>query len=93
VGVPLNLHYNNHQRGFSVDVPSNQLITSKGRIGLVIAVATVVIFLVAVPVTRLFFAISLGIGIVVAVMLYLWNKLHPVKAEDVDDKHPLKLDL
>jgi len=76
-----------------VEVPNNQLIASKGRIGLVIAVATVVIFLIAIPVTRVFFAISLGIGIIVAAMLYLWNKLHPLKAEDVDDKRPLKLDL
>lgn len=66
-------------------------IAFKGSAGLVIAIAVVVILLVALPAYRLFFVISVGIGVVVAAILYLWHKLKPVKPEDVD-KRPLKLD-
>jgi MFS family permease len=59
--------------------------------GLVAAAAVVSILLVELPAYRWFFLISLGIGIVVAVILSLWNKYRPVRAEDVD-RRPLKLD-
>jgi hypothetical protein len=63
----------------------------KGPAGLIVAVATVVALLVFLPAYRIFFAISLGIALIVAAILHLWHKLHPVRLEDVDDKHPLKL--
>jgi len=63
----------------------------KGAAGLIAAVGVISILLVELPAYRWFFLISLGIGIVVAVILSLWNKHRPVRAEDVD-RRPLKLD-
>jgi hypothetical protein len=63
----------------------------KGTAGLIVAIATVVALLVLLPAYRIFFAISLGIAIVVAVILYFWHKLRPIRPEDVEDKRPLKL--
>jgi len=63
----------------------------KGTAGLVVAIATVVALLVWLPAYRIFFAISLGIAIIVAAILYFWHKLRPVRPEDVEDKRPLKL--
>jgi hypothetical protein len=63
----------------------------KGTTGLVIAAAIVVVVLIAFPAYRVFFAISLGIGIVVAGILYLRNKYRPIRDEDVDNKRPLGL--
>jgi MFS family permease len=64
----------------------------KGTAGLIVAIAVVVGLLIAFPPYRWFFLISLGIGIAVAVILFLWHRLRPVRAEDVEDKRPLKLD-
>ena len=64
----------------------------KGTAGLVVAIATVVVLLVLSPAYRIFLAISFGIAIVVAVVLYFWHKLRPVRIDDVEDKRPLKLD-
>lgn len=64
----------------------------KGKAGLVVAIAVVVGLLVGFPAYRWFFAISLGIGVVVALILFLWHRFRPVRAEDVEDKRPLKLD-
>jgi hypothetical protein len=66
-------------------------ISFKGTASLVVAVGVIIILLVALPAYRLFFLISVTIGVVVAGILYLWHKLKPVKPEDVD-KRPLKLD-
>ena len=63
----------------------------KGTAGLVVAIATVVVLLVLSPAYRIFFGISLGLAFIVAVVLYYWHKLRPVRPEDVDDKRPLKL--
>jgi hypothetical protein len=63
----------------------------KGTTGLVIAAAIIIVVLVAFPAYRVFFAISLGIGIVVAGILYLRNKYRPIRDEDVDNKRPLGL--
>ena len=63
----------------------------KGSAALVVAVGTVVLLLLFLPAYRLFFAISLGIAVVVVVILYFWHKLRPVRPEDVEDKRPLKL--
>jgi MFS family permease len=64
----------------------------KGKAGLMVAIAVVVGLLIGFPAYRWFFLISLGIGIVFAAVLFLWHKLRPVRAEDVEDKRPLKLD-
>jgi hypothetical protein len=63
----------------------------KGRAALIVAIGTVVALLIFLPVYRIFFAISLGIAIVVAAILYFWHKLRPVRPEDIEDKHPLNL--
>ena len=63
----------------------------KGTAALVVAIAVVAVLLVAFPVYRVFFAISLGIAAVVVVILYFWHKLRPIRIEDVEDKRPLKL--
>ncbi len=64
----------------------------KGKAGLLVAIAVVVGLLIGFPAYRWFFAISVGIGVLVAAILFLWHKLRPVRAEDVEDKRPLKLD-
>ena len=63
----------------------------KGTAGLIIAVFVVGILLVAFPAYRWFFAISVGIGLGVALILFLWHKLRPIREEDVEDKRPLGL--
>ena len=67
------------------------LTSLKGRAALIVAIGTVVGLLIFLPAYRIFFAISLGIAIIVAAILYFWHKLRPVRIDDVDDKHPLKL--
>jgi len=63
-----------------------------GRTGLVAAVAVVAVLLIGLPAYRLFFAVSVLLGLAIAGVLYLWHKYKPVKETDVDDdKHPLGL--
>jgi hypothetical protein len=64
----------------------------KGSAALFVAVGTVLALLILLPAYRIFFAISLGIAIIVAVILYFWHKLRPVRIDDFEDKRPLKLD-
>jgi hypothetical protein len=64
----------------------------KGTTGLIIAAVVVVAVLIAWPSYRIFFGISLGIGIIVAGILYLRNKYRPVDEKDVENKRPLGLD-
>ena len=64
----------------------------KGKAGLFVALAVVIGLLIGFPAYRWFFAISLGIGVLVAAALCLGHKLRPVRVEDVEDKRPLKLD-
>jgi hypothetical protein len=63
----------------------------KGSAGLIVAVAVVAILLIALPAYRLFFVISVLIGLVIAGALTLWYKLHPIKEQDVHPKRPLGL--
>jgi len=63
----------------------------RGAAGLVVAIVVVAILLVMLPAYRIFFVISVAIGIVVAGILYVWNKYRPIKEEDVDHKRPLGL--
>ena len=67
------------------------LVSVKGSAALIVAIGTVVAALILLPAYRVFFAISLGIAIIVAAILYFWHKLRPVRIDDVDDKHPLNL--
>jgi hypothetical protein len=73
-------------------VPSGRFgLTLKGSAGLVVALAVVVILLVALPGYRLFFAISVLIGLIIAGGLAVWHRLHPIKDTDVEIKRPLGL--
>ena len=63
----------------------------RGSAGLMVAAAVVAILLVMLPAYRWFFLISVGIGVVVAGILYLWRKYKPIKEEDIEPKHPLGL--
>ncbi|MBZ5721999.1 MAG: hypothetical protein LAO03_16630 [Acidobacteriia bacterium] len=67
-------------------------ISFRGSASLIVAVAVVCILLIWLPAYRWFFLISLGIGAVVAGILYLWRKYRPIKEEDVEQKRPLGLD-
>ncbi len=67
-------------------------INVKGTTGLVVAAAIIVAVLVSFPAYRVFFAISVGIGVVVAGILYLRNKYRPITEKDVNSKRPLGLD-
>jgi len=64
----------------------------KGTTGLVIAAAIIIVVLIAFPAYRVFFGISVGIGLIVAGILYLRNKYRPISAKDVENKRPLGLD-
>jgi hypothetical protein len=63
----------------------------KGSAGLFVAIAVVVLLLIELPAYRLFFLISVLIGVVIAGGLALWHKLHPIRDEDVENKRPLGL--
>ena len=67
-------------------------IQIKSRTGLLVAAAIITAVLVSFPAYRAFFAISLGIGIIVAALLYLRNKYRPIREEEVETKRPLGLD-
>jgi len=67
-------------------------IRVKGTTGLLIAAALITVFLVYVPAYRAFFLISLGLGVIIAPILYLRNKHFPVREKDVENKRPLGLD-
>ena len=67
-------------------------IRVKGTTGLLIAAVIIIVFLFALPAYRAFFLISLGLGILIAGILYLRNKYFPVREKDVENKRPLGLD-
>lgn len=71
--------------------PAQHRITFSGATGLIVAVVVVAILLIAFPAYRWFFLISLGIGLVVAAILFLWHKYRPIREEDVHNKRPLGL--
>lgn len=71
--------------------PTSSKTSFKGPAGLVIAVGVVAALLVALPAYRWFFLISVGVGLVVAGMLFLWHKLKPIQEKDVENKKPLGL--
>ncbi|HEX3352502.1 MAG TPA: hypothetical protein VHS34_06745 [Terriglobales bacterium] len=63
----------------------------KSSASLIVAVTLVLILLAWLPAYRWFFLISLGVGVIVAGILYLWNKHRPIKEKDIENKHPLGL--
>ncbi|HYK48596.1 MAG TPA: hypothetical protein VEU94_02640, partial [Terriglobales bacterium] len=63
-------------------------IRLKGTTGLVIAVSVVILLLVEFPAYRVFFGISVLIGLVIAGALTLWYRLHPIKDVEVENKRP-----
>ena len=66
-------------------------IYSKGKVSLVIAVFVVAVVSIFFPAYRLFFAVSVGLGLVFAAIIYLRNKYSPVKEPEIDNKRPLGL--
>jgi hypothetical protein len=71
--------------------PAQSKTTFSGATGLIVAVAVVAILLIALPAYRWFFLISVGIGLVVAGILFLWHKFRPVQEKDIENKRPLGL--
>ena len=67
-------------------------IRIRGTTGVLIAAVLVVAVLIGFPAYRPFFLISIGIGIIVAALLYLRNKYLPIRDKDVENKRPLGLD-
>ena len=63
----------------------------QGSAALFVALAVVVILLITLPAYRVFFLISVLIGVVIAGGLALWHRLHPIKDTDVENKRPLGL--
>ena len=68
-------------------------ISIRGTAALLTTAAIVAVTLIWLPAYRLFLAISIGIGVQVAGILYLWRRLRPVREEDVENKRPLGLSL
>ena len=66
-------------------------IYSRGKVSLVIAGVVVAVVLIFFPAYRLFFAVSVGLGLIFAAILYLRNKYAPVKEAEIDNKRPLGL--
>lgn len=64
----------------------------RGKTGLIAAAAVVAVLLIMLPAYRLFFLISVGIGLVAWGILHLWHEYRPLKDEDVDHQKPLGLD-
>jgi hypothetical protein len=75
------------------DTPSAEpKVSLKGKASLFVAIIVVAVVLVFFPAYRWFFAVSVGIGLVVAGILYLRNKYVPVKEEEIhNNKKPLGL--
>ena len=69
-------------------------VYSKGKVSLIVAlgvVASVLIFFPAYRLFFLFFAVSVGLGLIFAALLYLRNKYAPIKEAEIDNKRPLGL--
>lgn len=66
-------------------------IPVRGTAALITAALVVASTLIWLPAYRIFFAISVGVGVLVAGGLFLWHKFRPVRQEDVNNKRPLGL--
>jgi hypothetical protein len=60
----------------------------QGGAALIVAAALVLILLVWLPAYRWFFLGSLGIGVIVAAILYFWNQYRPVKGRRYPKQAP-----
>lgn len=67
-------------------------VNIKGTTGLIVAAAIIIAVLISFPAYRVFLAISLGIGVVFAALIYVRNKYRPITEKDVENKRPLGLD-
>jgi hypothetical protein len=63
----------------------------QGSAALLVAAAVVALLIITLPAYRIFFLISLLIGLVIAGSLALWHRLHPIKDIEVENKRPLGL--
>ena len=68
------------------------VVRVKGSTGLIVAAVLIALVLIFFPAYRVFFSISVGIGVIVAGILYLRNKYLPIEDKDVNNKRPLGLD-
>ena len=76
-----------------MDQEPRSRMSLKGSMGLIVAIAVVGILLIWLPAYRLFFLVSVLIGVGVAALLFFWHKYRPLKEEDVQQpKKPLGLD-
>jgi len=66
-------------------------IPVRGTAALITAGLIIAATLIWLPAYRIFFGISVGIGVLVAGGLYLWHKFRPVREDDVSPKRPLGL--
>jgi hypothetical protein len=71
--------------------PSRFSFGLQGSAALLVAMAIVVVLLIALPAYRVFFLISVLIGIVIWGGLRLWYRLHPIKEPEAQNKRPLGL--
>jgi len=67
-------------------------INVKGTTGLIVAAVIIAAVLISFPAYRVFFGISVGIGLIVAGILYLRNRYRPITDKDIENKRPLGLD-
>jgi len=63
----------------------------QGSAALFVALGVIALLLITLPAYRLFFLISVLIGLVIAGGLALWHRLRPIKETDVENKRPLGL--
>jgi hypothetical protein len=63
----------------------------RGSTALLAAIAVVVVLLITLPAYRVFFLISVAIGVVIVAVLRLWYRFHPVKEAKLENKRPLGL--
>jgi len=63
----------------------------QGSAALFVAIAVVAVLLIALPAYRVFFLISVLIGVVIWAFLRLWYRLHPIKEPEGQNKRPLGL--
>jgi hypothetical protein len=63
----------------------------KASAGLIVAIGVVAVLLIMLPAYRLFFLISVLIGVVIAGGLTVWHRLHPIEERDMETKRPLGL--
>ncbi len=64
--------------------PNISKIPVKGVMGAVFTIGIVLMFLAGVPHARLFVLISVPLGVIVGIVLYLWHKRKPVEYTDID---------